>query len=112
MAKIDDLIVDDIHIEDGALTEYYENTGTGTSVAVTATHGSPNFAVIYAYGAASAAVSCTRTRGSKPIGVIAPVDGQVRGFAIDEDCQDGDVYTLSGFTSGSTNKITVVVRKC
>ncbi|MCB1694420.1 MAG: hypothetical protein KDI19_16730 [Pseudomonadales bacterium] len=112
MAKIDDLTVGDLQIEDGALTEYYENTGTSTSVAVTVTHGSPNFAVIYAYGAASGDVSCTRTRGSKNIGILSPVSGQIRSFCIDEDCQDGDVYTLSGFTSGSTNKITVVVRKC
>ena len=112
MAKIGELEIDDINIEEGALTEFYENTGTGTSVAVTVTNASPNYAVIYAYGAASGVVTCTRTRDSKIIGTMQATRSQVRSFVIDSDCQDGDVYTLSGFTSGSTNKITVVVRKC
>ena len=97
MAKFGSLTIDTVHIKDGELTTIYQTTGDNVSslnLTVTTVYGNPTQFFIWADGNSASQVTLTRTRGSKVIGQFGSGTG-IREFAIDDDPQDGDVYTLS-----------------
>lgn len=117
MAKIGSLEVGTIKIANGAITTFYSVTGSGsTGRDLTVTTASDNPTLIFVWGqtpSTSDHLSVTRTRDSFLLGIIGPgvpPNGDVRSFVVDPTPQDGDVYRLAGYTSGSYHEMGAIVK--
>lgn len=115
MANLQEVTVGELDIADGALTAVLKTVTSagGTTVSVTNTTDAPNPAEVWVHGSATGAVTITRIRSGADdliIGRVPVEGGKINGFGVDPEPLDGDVWTASGFTSGTYRTITAFER--